>query len=172
MPTYIFLKLDGVDGESTDSQYAKQMEILSMQWGVEHAQSPTKSSLGGIGGLDKPQFTNLTVTKFVDSASPVLMDHLLKGTQLPEAVVTLCRSGGERQVLAQYTLKNVFITKMDTEANSKSQNNEETINRFPTEVIQIAFLSIENTYNKTNPETGKVEGSITKGWNLKENVAI
>ena len=48
MPFDAFLKIDGVDGETSDSKHKGEMEILSYSWGV--SQSITGTALPVDGG--------------------------------------------------------------------------------------------------------------------------
>ena len=43
MAVDMFLKLDGVDGESVDIKYQKWIECLSFSWGISDGSKPTNA---------------------------------------------------------------------------------------------------------------------------------
>ena len=65
-----FLKIDGVDGESTDDQHKKWIEVLSVSHRM--TQQSTGTSGGGIHSGVRVDHGNLTVVKNVDGAGPDL----------------------------------------------------------------------------------------------------
>ena len=50
MPSDVFLKVDGVEGESSDSKHKNEIEVLSFSWGVTQAITGTVSSSGTFTG--------------------------------------------------------------------------------------------------------------------------
>ena len=65
-----FLKIEGVDGESTDDKHKGEIELESFSWG--ETQRGTAGHGGGSGaGKVMPQDFNFV--KKVDKASPVLL---------------------------------------------------------------------------------------------------
>ena len=66
----IFLKVDGIEGESLDAAHPKEIVALSFGWS---AANTVASPGGGGGGAGKVQFRDLSVVKPVDKASPKLM---------------------------------------------------------------------------------------------------
>lgn len=46
----IFLKIDGIEGESQNANHKKWIDVLSFNWG---AQQPGNMSVGGGGGAGK-----------------------------------------------------------------------------------------------------------------------
>ena len=77
-----FLKLDGIKGESPDSQHKDEIDVMSFSWGEEQtAGSPTS----GGSGAAKVKFHDFSITKKTDASSPLLMLHC----ELPSEQVTL-----------------------------------------------------------------------------------
>ena len=68
-----FLKIDGVDGESTDDKHKGEIEVESFSWG--ETQSGTAGHGGG-GGAGKVQPQDFHFVKKLDKASPVLFIRL------------------------------------------------------------------------------------------------
>src|SRR6188768_525795 len=57
----MFLVLDGIEGDSTDRQFPKAIEILAWQWGVSSSSSVQ-------AGAGKPTAQDLSFTHFFDKA--------------------------------------------------------------------------------------------------------
>ena len=77
-----FLKLDGIKGESVDSNHKGESDILSFSWGASQAAVQTPGSRGGAG---KVHFQDIQFVKKTDSASPLLMLHCASGEHIKEA---------------------------------------------------------------------------------------
>ena len=87
----MFLKIDGINGESEDATYKGEVDILAWSWGM--SQSGT-THIGGGGGAGKANFQDLSVTKWVDKASPLLMQKLANGQHIKEATLVVRKAGG------------------------------------------------------------------------------
>jgi type VI secretion system secreted protein Hcp len=61
----IFLKLDGIDGESTTKGHEKEIEVVS----YDHSIDSTVPSSGGGGGAGKATFSGVRIRKLLDTAS-------------------------------------------------------------------------------------------------------
>src|SRR5712691_7081391 len=79
-----FLKIDGVDGESTRKGFEKQMEIQSI--------------------------SSFNIMKRSDSASPKLFNTCCQGDHYPTAVVTLNKSAGKAPIdFIKYEFEEVYV---------------------------------------------------------------
>ncbi len=72
-----FLKLDGIEGESTDAKHKGELVLESFGWGVSHAGAG--GGAGGGGGAGKAQFQDLVVVLRTSKASPKLFLGLRDG---------------------------------------------------------------------------------------------
>ena len=82
----MFLKIEGVEGESTDKSHQGEIDILSWSWGM--SQSGT-THMGGGGGSGKVSVQDLSLTKYIDKSSTVLLTHCATGKHIPKAVLTV-----------------------------------------------------------------------------------
>ena len=87
-----YLKIDGIDGESTSKGMEKQIEIESFSWGVSNT-ATVGSQSGGISS-GKANIGAFTIVKAVDKASPNLMLASCDGSHLKSATVTFRKSTG------------------------------------------------------------------------------
>lgn len=89
-----FLKIDGIPGESTDDKHKEWMEVSSFSWGAAQPTSPTASSAGG-ASIERATFSDVTIAKTFDKASPKLALACADGTHIKEIVIEFCRAGGD-----------------------------------------------------------------------------
>src|SRR6185437_10203149 len=82
----VFLKLDGIEGEATNSDYENQIVVTSFSQGMTNS----VSTVVGGPGASKPTFTDLTITKSLDKASPLLLLNCAQGKTIQTAILTLC----------------------------------------------------------------------------------
>jgi type VI secretion system secreted protein Hcp len=101
----VFLKLDGIEGESTDSRHAKEIDVSAWSLGVTNS-----GSAGGGGGTGRPAFTDLAVTKLVDRATPLLMLAVATGRHLRSAKLTLTSGGPHPLEYLIIDLEDVLVT--------------------------------------------------------------
>jgi len=93
----IFLKVAGIEGESTDRAHAKEIEVLGWNWSLSR---PARATL---------QLGDLNVLKWVDRATPGLMTHCSKGDIITDALLT-CRSSSPQVIeFVKITLSNLTV---------------------------------------------------------------
>jgi type VI secretion system secreted protein Hcp len=110
-----FLKLDGIDGESTTKGFEKQIEIQSWSWGVSQAATGSARQPG------KSCPSDVHFAKFSDKATPPLIGAAMGGTVTPNAILIGLRppdGSGAPQVYIKYEMKNVMITSFQTGGSS------------------------------------------------------
>src|SRR5690606_28022874 len=100
----MYLKIEGIDGESTDKNHKDWIEVQSFSWGMSNSAS---LSTGGGTGVGKAQFIDLKIGKNLDRASPNLFLHGAQGRHIPEVVLVLRRAGAEAYTFFQITLTDV-----------------------------------------------------------------
>ena len=164
MPFDTFLKIDGVDGESSDAKHKGEIEILSYSWGVSQAITGTVSSTGTFSG-QRCDMTPVTVVKQLDKSSPKLAQACAAGEHLKSAVLTLSRAGGDKQPYMKYKLSDVLVESVRTGGASQGEGG------VPTEEVGLRFAKIELEYTVIGTD-GKAAGNVAGGWDLKENKKV
>ena len=76
MAVDMFLKLDGVKGESKDKVHTNEIDVLAWSWGMSNSGT---AHVGGGAGSGKVSVQDLSFTKYVDSSSPNLMLNCCNG---------------------------------------------------------------------------------------------
>lgn len=155
-----FLKIDGIEGESTDSNHKGWIELISYYSDMTQTVSRTASSAGG-ASAERVDFNGFGFTKLLDKASPLLALACAAGTHIDTIVLELCRAGGDKLTFMQYTMRNCIISSIET-SGTHGEN-------FPSEDLEIDFGQIEWRYTLQNRAGGGGAGNIAAGWNLEKN---
>ena len=82
----MFLKIEGVSGESKDTNHKDWTDLESFDWGAD--QSGSMSSGGG-GGAGKVNFNDLTVVCAIDKAAPTILKNCAVGQHISKVEVSL-----------------------------------------------------------------------------------
>ena len=152
----IFLRLDGIDGESADRAHAGEIEVLAWSWGV--ARSGSAFETGG-AGTAKAGFHDLAITKRVDLASPVLWHHCLQGRVIAGGTLTVrgaAEDPVERLVLG---LRGISVGSVS----AGGGDGEGT-----TERVSLNFAGFEMRY-AGRTDGGGAGTAKTFGWDIRAN---
>jgi type VI secretion system secreted protein Hcp len=114
MAVDMFLKIDGIDGGSTDHKHKEQIEVLSYSWGL----TQTLGSGGG-GGAGKVNVSDFSIVKQIDASSPKLMEACCTGQHIRDVTMTLVNKSGVDSVSFNFT--NVDIQAADKNGKFVSQ---------------------------------------------------
>jgi len=150
-----FLKIEGIEGESTAEGHRGEIKILSYSWGA----SNSGVFASGAGGAGKVNFGSLRLTTAgVSIASPSLFDVVATGKHLPTATLTLAKADQGYDYL-KVTLSDVVISSYQT-AGAAGQ--------VPIENIRLNFAQIEYEYTPQKPD-GSLGTTVRAGWDLAAN---
>jgi type VI secretion system secreted protein Hcp len=160
MAVDMFLSIKGVEGESADSAHPKEIDVLAWSWGL--SQSGT-AHVGGGAGSGKVSVQDISVTKYVDSASHRLMQAVLKGDHFEEAKLTVRKAGGDPLEYIVITMKKkVYVTGIST----GGSGGEDRL----TENVTLNFEEVNFAY-KPQTEKGTGEAAKEVAWNIAQNAA-
>ncbi len=148
-----YLKIEGVEGEATDSKHAKWIEIQSFTHG---AATPSATTA-------RPAFSDLCFTKFTDKSSPVLDQSCAQGKVFPSATIELVTADANRARFYQIVLSNVVATSISAMGNA----NDAAVK--PAESVCLSFSQITWTYTELDA-SGVPAGDIRAWWDLAQNV--
>src|ERR1700737_604743 len=87
----IFLKINGIDGESPDSSHKNEIEVKSWSWRISQQSNMHAGSGGGAG---KATVEDLEFEHNIDRSSPNLMKYCLTGKHIDQAVLVVRKAGG------------------------------------------------------------------------------
>ena len=157
-----FLKIEGIDGESSDSAHDKWIEIFSFSHGVSQPASGSVSSGGG-RSAERCDHSDFSVVKALDKASPKLNLYCSNGEHISNVILELCRAGGDKQKYMEYKLEDVIVTSV--RPGGSAQGGE----ALPLEEVSFCYGKISWTYTETDHKTGKPAGNVTSYWDLHAN---
>lgn len=154
-----YLNIDTVKGESQAKGFEKQIEVLAWSWGASQTGSFNTGSGGG--GAGKVNVNDISITKYLDKASTVLLKSICTGAHFKEAKLTCRKAGGKSPVdFLVIKLENVLITGLST----GGSRGEELV----TENITLNFEKFEVTYTGQKPD-GTPEANSPVSWNISKN---
>lgn len=142
-----FLKIEGIPGESKDNKHKDFIDILSWSWGISRS--------GSGNGAGKVSSQDLTMTKFVDKASPKLFLACAKGEHIPE--IKLFVSSADRLDYLKYTFQDVTCNSFNPSGDHGSA---------PIESISFSYQKIIIDYK---PQDGakKDAETIRAAWDFQ-----
>ncbi|HME68907.1 MAG TPA: type VI secretion system tube protein Hcp [Myxococcota bacterium] len=157
-----FLKIDGIESESTDGKHEKWIEVLSFSWGVSQATSGSASS-GGARSAERADMSDFSIVKSIDKASPKLKLACFKGDHIKEVTLEICRNSGDKLKYAEYKMSDVLVTSVQTGGSAQADE------KLPVETVSFHPGKMEFTYTATDQKTGKGVGDVKMHWSVIEN---
>lgn len=155
---YAFLELEGIEGESQDSDYQDKIEIQSIGWGSSNNSSYAVGTGSGIG---KGQIQDITLTKYADKASLKLMERSVNGKPIDSGKLSLLKQSGESKIAyLEIQLTNVVVTSYQFSGSGNGN--------LPMESFSLHFVQFQAHY-KPQGNAGDPAGNIDFGWNLQQN---
>jgi type VI secretion system secreted protein Hcp len=160
MAVDMFMKIDGVDGESSDDAHDKWIEILSYSHGVKQPVSGASATGGRTGG--RADFKDLEVEKTIDNSTCDLNIKCAKGEHIPKIELELCLATGDKHCFMKYELEDCIVTSI-TPGGSKTDEIK------PTEKVTFAYGKIKWEYTPID-HAGAPGSSTDRTWSLEKNV--
>ena len=151
-----FLKIDGIEGESTDAAHKGEIDVSSWSWGVSNeATSPG----GGGGGAGKATFQDFHFVARISKATPTLFLSCATGTHHKWAALSGSRTAGKAKGadFLKYKLSDVQVTSVQHSGGEPEPPNEQ---------FSLSYTKFEISYS---PQTAKggLGPPVTAGFDLK-----
>jgi type VI secretion system secreted protein Hcp len=148
-----FLRLDGIPGDSTDSEYSSQIQVSSWSWSTRF--DPTEKT-----EREQQPHLEMDVFRFVkllDRSSPKLMYACASRHLIPRAVLTSRRPQNDAQrSILRVTLSDVRVCSYSTSQAAEAD--------LPVEEFGLSFRSIE--FECFEWKSGFPAGVIRSGWDI------
>ena len=157
----LFIKIDGIDGEASDSAHAK--------WVIaDSASLPVFRSIPG-GAVDaqrtkgETSLGDINFTRQLDKSSPKLMEACVLGkfNKLVTIEFTTTMSGKSETYL-KWALENVIFTGYSVHGSSSGDP-------LPSEQVSVNFTKMTYTYTEYDPKTGSKKGNVEAKYELGAN---
>lgn len=154
----IFIKFDGIEGESQDAQHKGEIEVLSWGWGCSQHSNMHQGSGGGAG---KATVDDFSFEHYIDRASPNLLSYCLSGKHIKNVKFIIRKAGGDPLEYLTISFSDVIITRLTNTGSSQ----EEVRAR---EQVSFSFTAVTEDYVMQNAE-GTKSGAVTVSYNVKSN---
>lgn len=156
-----FLKIDGVESESTDDKHKGEIEVESFSWGQVQAGT---AGHGAGAGAGKVQPQDFNFTKKVDKSSPVLFIACSTGLHYKNAVLTGRKAGGGQQEYFKITMEDVMVSSYQLGGSGASDV-------VPMDQISLNFAKMELIYKEQKPD-GSLGGEVKQKYDYAANKKI
>ena len=162
----IFLKLDGIDGESRDIKHRGEIELSSISFGMTNSASHSNATGGAAAG--RVSFQEFHFTSKISKASPKLMLACATGQHIKTGTVTVRKAGtsdlkeNNGAEFLFYKFQTVIITSVQDAADTSD---------VPTESVSFVFGKIQVEYKPQNPD-GTLGTAVDFAWDLAANKKV
>jgi type VI secretion system secreted protein Hcp len=158
MAVDMFIKVGDISGEAQDSKHSKEIDVLSWSWGLSNSGN---AQIGSGAGAGKVNVQDLSFTKWVDSASPFLMQACCNGKHYDTALLTVRKAGENPVEYLKIKMSQVLITSVT----GGGSGGEDKL----TENVSLNFAKVNVDYTPQD-KTGKAGTAIPMGWDIAANI--
>jgi type VI secretion system secreted protein Hcp len=152
----MFLKLDGIEGESLDSTHSGEIEILGWGWPTENH---VRWDINQGGQSTKVEVHDIDIKKTCDKASVTLYQCCVTGKHIKNGTITCRKNDGDQKVeylIAKLT--DIMVTKVEWTGQGESQSLSEN--------LSLSFAEFRLDYKVQNA-TGDAAGAKSYQFNVQ-----
>lgn len=158
-PAAMYVKFDGVDGESQDKDHQNWSDILAFSQG----QASPSAGAGSTRLRGDCTFEDVVILKQIDKASPKLAEAVCKGDVFPTVEIHVAGSYDlGSQTYYAYEFKNVQIVGYHVDG---------SIGGPPTEEVTFNFEEIKVTYSEFD-DRGRPVGNVEYSWRIEGGLSF
>lgn len=159
MAVDMFLKLDGIKGESKDFKHKEEIHIESFSWGLSQTGA---HGAGGGGGAGKVSVHDISITKFVDKSSCSLMLACANGKHIKEGLITVRKAGEKPLEYLKIKLTDILVSSIQHAGHGGDLLSENL-------TLNFSKFNVEYQEQKADG-TGVAGGEM--GWDVKKNEKV
>lgn len=152
----IFVLVDGIPGDAVEAGHVGWIRAFAL--GNSLALPHVPGSGTGGGRTERPTFSDLSILKGLDSASPALFVAAAGAHRFAKVDVDVVRPGAQRFVYFRIRLSDVLITGVRTNAGDERV----------TEFVTFAYERIRWEYTPQRPD-GSAGPTVSGCWNVVAN---
>jgi len=154
----VYIKFDGIDGESVSVDHKNWIEIESMSWGV------TAATPDPAGGAGKVAIRDFTIMHRIDKASPQLFLKCATGQTVPTVTLSVTRTvNGVEMEYYQIILHDVVISGISSAGATDSAGTPGGEGRPHESVSFKVFPKVEIRYTPIDDVTGVASPVVSSG---------
>jgi type VI secretion system secreted protein Hcp len=155
--TNVYLKLDGIDGESEDEDHDKWIELESWNWSVNN---PATFAATQGGHATQASFTDMHVMKVVDLASNNLWRFCTTGKHIASGTVEFLKLDGDSRVkYLTIDLTDILLTSVGESASGSDMVQES---------VTLTCAEFKRTY-AGQEDTGSAVGGLDFGYHIQKS---
>lgn len=158
MKPSMFIKIDGIPGESEDDDHTAWIDILSWSWGMSQSAS---THTGGGGSNAQASVQDVSFVKWVDKATPAIMHCCVSGKHIAKAELHCTKAGGDNKALEYIIIKmdDVIISSVST----GGSGGEDRL----TENVSLNFAKVDYQFTVQTKE-GAAGAKPKMQWDIKK----
>jgi type VI secretion system secreted protein Hcp len=159
----VYLQINGIKGESTDSAHKDWIECKSVQWEVLQPKSATASTGGG-HTAERCEHKDIVLTKIADLATPLLLQNCSSGKTIDSAKFEFLRADGkgDRIKYFEIELSNVLISDVTPSVQEGDVLSES---------VSLKYSKVKWKYTQQKIGGGS-GGNTSGGWDLSVNKVV
>lgn len=159
MASNLYLKIEGITGESADAGHTGWIEVDNVAFGVSQPKSAT-SSTGGGHTSERCEVTDINFTKLADLTTPQLLQSCAAGKTIPRAKFEFMRADGSQPIAYfEIDMENVLIARVAPFVSAGALMSDS---------VSLKFSKIKWRYIRQKI-AGGTGGNTTGGWDLATN---
>jgi len=160
---YLDIDDGAIQGESEEAAHSGWIEALAVYYTARQPAATTVTSVGGRAGR-RADFSDLTVVKELDKASPKLYLACARGDHIPKVEFDFVRlAGGNRVVYHRITLRDAYITSISPVMTHRTDQHY-------THLEEVAFSYSQIEWQYTPYDASGTPGTPeTTKWSISEN---
>jgi len=156
----MFLKLDGIKGESKDDKHKDEIHIESFSWGMNQTGA---GHTGGGSGAGKVSIHDISVTKSTDKATANLLLACANGKHISDGLITVRKAGEHPVEYLKIKLTDVLISSVQLAGHGSGDHISEN--------VTLNFAKVKIEYAEQDSK-GKSTPAGEMGWDVKANAKI
>jgi type VI secretion system secreted protein Hcp len=157
MAVDMFLKIEGIKGESRDSQYSGTIDVESFSWGASNSGS---ASVGGGSGAGKADIQDFHFVTRTNVATMPLLTNLVSGKHITEAYLYVRKAGEKAATYLEWKLEEVMVSSYQI---AGSGGEDVTLDQF-----SLNFAKVTGSYREQRAD-GSLNSPTTFTFDLVAN---
>jgi type VI secretion system secreted protein Hcp len=158
--TNVYLKLEGLDGESMDADHTDWIEVNSFSWGVDN---PASFAIGQGGQATQAHIASINIQKHCDKSSVALYKACTTGKHIPSGTLSCLKLDGDSRVeYLKIDLTDIMVSGLQW----SGSGGEHLVH----ENVSLVFAEFKQAY-KLQQDAGSAGGNTDFGYNIQTSKA-